>query len=250
MPELRTDWLIGRSVFIAESRALRPNEFASPTAGEPPSAGGGPVTTCPFCAGNEALTPPAVYEKCDAAGRWLVRVVPNAYPAVNYLSGVEGVENRAHNLTAAEAASPAAGLQLALGITGAHEVIIESPVHVDRMAAISLEQLRSCCGVRRASAALAERTSASIRPGVQESRTASRRVARARTQPAHRTAIRSAGRGGGNWRAQCSVGSRPGNALTAISSSKNGLPASASSSMPMAFSPFARSPVGSRTKSG
>jgi UDPglucose--hexose-1-phosphate uridylyltransferase len=143
MPELRTDWLTGRSVFLAENRALRPNEFATPTAGEPASAGGSLLATCPFCAGNEARTPPAVYETCDAAGRWLVRVVPNAYPAVSNLSGVEGFENGAHNLPAAEAASPAVDLRLAVGATGAHEVIIESPDHVDRVAGLSVAQLRN-----------------------------------------------------------------------------------------------------------
>ena len=41
------------------------------------------VTKCPFCAGNEATTPPEVYRigpgEKDKPG-WLVRVVPNKYP--------------------------------------------------------------------------------------------------------------------------------------------------------------------------
>jgi UDPglucose--hexose-1-phosphate uridylyltransferase len=35
---------------------------------------------CPFCAGNERLTPPETYRVGDA-GAWTVRVVPNLYPA-------------------------------------------------------------------------------------------------------------------------------------------------------------------------
>jgi UDPglucose--hexose-1-phosphate uridylyltransferase len=142
MSELRTDWLTGRNVFIAENRALRPNEFAAPAAGEAALAGEGVLAACPFCTRNEARTPPAVYEHRDADGCWCVRVVPNAYPAVNNVSGAEGFRNGALNVTAAEAASPYADLQSAVSVTGAYEVIIESPGHVDRMAALSLPQLR------------------------------------------------------------------------------------------------------------
>src|SRR3546814_12019916 len=35
---------------------------------------------CPFCPGNEEATPPAL-ETYGPGGSWLVRVVPNLYPA-------------------------------------------------------------------------------------------------------------------------------------------------------------------------
>ena len=138
MPELRTDYLTGRSVLVAENRALRPNEFA----GEPASAGGQdredpsqhshmpavPHPTCPFCAGNESQTPPSVYQKLDAGGNWHVRVVPNAYPAVDNLSGLTRNQESSEDLSST-----------ALGV---HEVIIESAGHVESMSALSVAEVR------------------------------------------------------------------------------------------------------------
>ncbi len=142
MPELRTDWLTGRSVLVAENRALRPNEFAEGSfavlsASIAPL--GRTLSTCPFCAGNESCTPPAVYEQCDGDGNWRLRVVPNAFPAVFNLSGA-GNANGTDT-----AAFPAVGLsekwQLNIPIPGVHEVIIESPFHAERMTEVSQPQL-------------------------------------------------------------------------------------------------------------
>lgn len=147
MPELRTDWLTGRTVLIAENRALRPDDFSSahsttPVSGEPGSAAGSPAANCPFCAGNEVRTPPAVYEKLDVHGNWVVRVVPNAYPAVDGWGNSEVATflyEGMHNSPAAKAASPVAGSS----IVGAHEVIIESSTHTESMGALSVAQLRA-----------------------------------------------------------------------------------------------------------
>jgi UDPglucose--hexose-1-phosphate uridylyltransferase len=108
--ELRTDWLTGRTVILAENRALRPNEFA---AAETFAASAAAATPRPFCPGQESLTPPAVYTRSGDGGRWRVRVVPNKYPAVTI-------------------DDPTA--------TGAHEVIIECGRHVDRMSALSVAE--------------------------------------------------------------------------------------------------------------
>lgn len=129
MPELRTDWLTGRTVIIAENRAQRPNEFepglsGGERVGEVASATGrttSPSSNCPFCLGNESRTPPAVYQSCDDQGRWQIRVVPNMYPAVELQQSVEWNE-------------PA---------LGAHEVIIESARHLDRMSALSVDELQA-----------------------------------------------------------------------------------------------------------
>ncbi len=145
MPELRTDWLTGRSVLVAENRALRPNEFA---VGELDVASPDvpqtellqrTLATCPFCAGNEAQTPAAACETFDDQGNWFVRVVPNAFPAVNNLSGVTV-------LTAQSALAPISSneVQSESPVAGAHEVIIESALHLERMSEIPLSHLRSC----------------------------------------------------------------------------------------------------------
>jgi UDPglucose--hexose-1-phosphate uridylyltransferase len=107
MSELRTDWLTGRTVLLAAHRAERPNEFAAAESAALPAAA---TALCPFCPGQESNTPPAVFSTAGDDGRWRVRVVPNKFPAV-----------------AVDEAAAA----------GAHEVIIESPRHVDRTSALS-----------------------------------------------------------------------------------------------------------------
>lgn len=76
---------------------------------------------CPFCEGNEALTPPEVISyrkdatKPDTPG-WWIRVVPNKYPAL----GREGELRRRKR-----------GIYETMSGIGAHEVIIESPHHIE-----------------------------------------------------------------------------------------------------------------------
>jgi len=101
VPELRRDELSGRWVLLAPGRAARPHTFGSPEA----DARG--TEACPFCPGNERLTPPEVDRTGDGAPDtpgWRVRVVPNLYPIVG---------------------GPDAGP----GATGAHEVVVLSPAH-------------------------------------------------------------------------------------------------------------------------
>lgn len=81
MPELRQDPVTRNWVAIATERAKRPGDFATLRARSI-----APADSCPFCQGNEGLTPPEVFSvrkngtKPDTAG-WTVRVVPNKYPA-------------------------------------------------------------------------------------------------------------------------------------------------------------------------
>ena len=83
MPEVRVDALTGLKCIIAAARATRPGGgFAL----EPPP----PIDpeTDPFLEGHEDRTPPEVYAvrpngaEPDTPG-WLVRVVPNLYPALD-----------------------------------------------------------------------------------------------------------------------------------------------------------------------
>jgi UDPglucose--hexose-1-phosphate uridylyltransferase len=111
MPELRRDPIVGRWVIIATERARRPNHFRR--AEEPPGG------LCPFCPGHEDKTPPEVY----VSGRpavpanvpgWQIRVVPNRYPALM----IEGELDR-----------EASGIYDRMNGVGAHEVVVETPVH-------------------------------------------------------------------------------------------------------------------------
>jgi UDPglucose--hexose-1-phosphate uridylyltransferase len=115
MSEYRQDPLSGRWVIIGcDDRANRPNEFVEATIRQTNIA-------CPFCAGNEDETPAPVASYPDnGAGPWLVRVVPNKYPA---LTAEAALGPTCQPLSADLAKAAAAGF-------GRHEVIIESPRHV------------------------------------------------------------------------------------------------------------------------
>lgn len=69
-PQRLVDPITGRPVLMAPARRHRPVQTADPDAGG----------ACPFCAGNEAMTPAEVdAERHD--GRWLARAFPNLFPA-------------------------------------------------------------------------------------------------------------------------------------------------------------------------
>jgi len=69
VPDIKTK----RWVIISTGRKARPSQDAPKPA----------LKACPFCNGNESMTPPEVYRlgpgETDKPG-WLVRVVPNLYP--------------------------------------------------------------------------------------------------------------------------------------------------------------------------
>ncbi len=115
MSELRKELVTGRWVIIATERSKRPDDF------RPPAAAGGreEAQFCPFCAGNEAKTPPEVFALRDGSAPdqpgWRVRVVPNKFPALN--RGPAPKPPRKDGL-----------FQSMAGI-GVHEVVIENPDH-------------------------------------------------------------------------------------------------------------------------
>jgi len=116
MPEYRQDPLTGRTVIVAEERAARPHQFDIT---DKPFQG-----VCPFCEGNESLTPDetAAFRSAGTAPNssgWSVRVVPNKYPAV--VPGDVPTVLLDHSFI--HTGGKADGI-------GIHEVIIETPRHV------------------------------------------------------------------------------------------------------------------------
>ena len=75
---LRRDPVSGRLVAIAPGRARRPG--AGHALIEPPTQE--ELDQCPFCRGREDRTPPETLRLPEGAEDWVVRVVPNLYPAV------------------------------------------------------------------------------------------------------------------------------------------------------------------------
>lgn len=127
MPELRRDPITQRWVVIATERAKRPHDFARQPRAK--AAGG---NECPFCEGNEGMTPPEVmaYRPGGTAPNtpgWTVRVVPNLFPAFGPPSG--DLDERRH------------GIYVAMNGLGAHEVLITTPEHVEEVALLSTEQM-------------------------------------------------------------------------------------------------------------
>src|SRR5436305_7278986 len=150
MSEFRHDLLSRRWVIIGGERGGRPNEFVE-------AATRATDISCPFCAGHESETPPAIASySSNGKGKWLVRVVPNKYPAVTPLPLGEGGCRRQPGegalFSVASAHPPVSGLPspasprsalspggrgdpsdgtrsvpTTLPGFGSHEVIIESP---------------------------------------------------------------------------------------------------------------------------
>lgn len=116
MPELRHNVITREWVIFATERAKRPEEFAKKHKENRTLAAY--VSTCPFCPGNEKMTPPETYVVPDTAG-WRVRVTPNKYAALAYVG-----ERRRSNQ----------GIRRTVTGVGIHEVIIETPRHDRTMA--------------------------------------------------------------------------------------------------------------------
>jgi UDPglucose--hexose-1-phosphate uridylyltransferase len=118
MGTLRQDSTTDQWVILAPERGVRP---LPPGRVRPPVPPHDPA--CPFCPGNERLTPPEI-ARHSANGAWDVRVVPNRYPAVSTNGGAE----RRWEATSGEQEG-----------VGAHEVVIESPRHDQRFDEMPLE---------------------------------------------------------------------------------------------------------------
>ena len=110
-PHLRHDPLTARTVVVAPGRADRPNELE------------GATVRCPFCAGNESLTPPDLLRSPRSLTEpWRARIVPNRFPIA-----VDATDPRTAVGIQGERPQPAHGV---------HDVVIESPAHVRSILAI------------------------------------------------------------------------------------------------------------------
>ncbi|MFC1513635.1 galactose-1-phosphate uridylyltransferase [candidate division KSB1 bacterium] len=125
MPELRKDPILGRWIIISTERASRPSDFVSQ---ERKIHKG----TCPFCSGNEGMTPPEINHTLRETNTqpnkpgWRVRVVPNKYPALR----IEGDLNK-----------KGYGIYDHMNGIGAHEVIIESEEHVVSLGSLGKDRV-------------------------------------------------------------------------------------------------------------
>lgn len=125
-PELRKDPVTERWVVISSVRAGRPYGYSR--GGIPGNEV--PKIECPFCAGNEKMTPPEI--SADRKGShqnqsgWDIRIVPNKYPALTECEQAEKSDN---------------GLYRSITGAGLHEVVIETAEHNRHMSQMSQEKI-------------------------------------------------------------------------------------------------------------
>jgi len=130
MPEFRKDPLTGSWVIIAPERAQRPIDANHRTAQVEEFAEWS--EECPFCSGNELMTPPEVlaYRSPGTGSNqrgWTLRVVRNKYPALSpdlELNTVTGND-----------------LHRSMVGFGYHEVIIETPSHSRDFSFMALDEI-------------------------------------------------------------------------------------------------------------
>src|SRR5512140_2299742 len=76
--EIRINPIVpSESVLVATARGMRPKKEEAPA----PYDARTRVDTCPFCRGNEAMTP-VVIAQVPAEGDWRLRIVENLYPVL------------------------------------------------------------------------------------------------------------------------------------------------------------------------
>ncbi len=108
--EIRIDPIVPtQSVLISTARGNRPRQIEPTT----PRDMRHYAETCPFCRGNEHLTPPATFQT-PSEQQWDIRIVENLYPILDEDPLLPG---------------PPPGMQQAWAGYGHHDVIIDHSVH-------------------------------------------------------------------------------------------------------------------------
>ncbi len=92
------------------------------------------IGECPFCPGNEYLTPKTIREVSGPDGSWLVR----CFAAINPVFVVETGENK-----------KAEGLYDKMGNVGAHEIVVESPAHTRSLSDLTEDEFLHLLNVYR-----------------------------------------------------------------------------------------------------
>jgi UDPglucose--hexose-1-phosphate uridylyltransferase len=138
MPELRKHYFLDEYCVIATERKKRPSDFRASAATATTTLGD--ETVCPFCPGNEKMTPPgvAVYTEhgilsdgLERNSSWLLRVFPNIFAAM------------------VPCPAPSTAEWIALPGHGSHEVIVDSPRHKENPADFSQKHMEKLIHVCR-----------------------------------------------------------------------------------------------------
>jgi UDPglucose--hexose-1-phosphate uridylyltransferase len=107
--EVRNHYFRHEQVIISEKRMKRPHDLVEGKAELPKEEFS---EKCPFCKGNEKMTPPTSY--CDAKKDWKIRCFSNKFPLLDSSIKFKRTKNRLFNKMSGY---------------GFHEVIVETPYH-------------------------------------------------------------------------------------------------------------------------
>ena len=133
MSQLRRDPITGRWIIVNTEKPMPPDRFDI----ERPKKKG--KKDCPFCPGNEQLTPPEIiaHRRIGSPNSpgWWIRVVPNKYPALK----IEGTLDK-----------EGIGVFDKINGIGAHEVIIDSPDHFTELSDVDDKQAEEVIWAYRA----------------------------------------------------------------------------------------------------
>ena len=146
MPELRIDPLTGLRTIVAGDRAARPGGEMRAEPRPPIDPDGDPLLE-----GHEDRTPPELFALRPGGGAenspgWLVRVVPNLYPALGAPADADP-SSTPDPLGAAGRGQPE--LFAKRPAEGAHEVIVNAPQPVSSLADLDPEQVETAMDVWR-----------------------------------------------------------------------------------------------------
>ncbi|MDP2158563.1 MAG: DUF4931 domain-containing protein [Nitrospirota bacterium] len=120
--EIRINPIVpSEAVLVATARSLRPKKEEAPV----PYDSRQHIETCPFCRGNETMTP-VLIAQIPADDDWKLRIVENLYPVLD-----DDRENR----------DLAFGLQQTIDGYGRHEVVIDHSFHGIRIHEMTGEHL-------------------------------------------------------------------------------------------------------------
>lgn len=120
MSEARYDIITGKVAIISTERGKRPHDFKIARAEKQ-------NTICPFCPGNEEMTPPTLIEYKDENGMWTLRGFNNKFAALNKNSDSKYDSSfyKTHS-----------------GY-GVAELVVESPYHDATLGSLRLEQIKN-----------------------------------------------------------------------------------------------------------
>ncbi len=134
MSELRKDLITGRWIVIDSLKGKNATHFKceAPYAKTPPE--------CPFCEGNESLSPHEIMAIRGEGSRanepgWQVRVIPNRYPALKIEQHLVKKGSSIYDYVSG---------------FGAHEIIIDSPDHQKTIKDLSDDQIHQAIAVLQA----------------------------------------------------------------------------------------------------